>query len=172
VTTIRIFAAILFSVLGLSARAQNNNTDVDTKQKTGYATNKRLPAFNILLRDSTNVFNTFNIPKGRPTILLLFSPDCKHCNEAAEKITKGMDSIKDYDIYFISSSPRMGETIKYAQQHQLDEFENIKQIGSDVGFFYVPFYGTRHLPGIAIYNKNKEFVKYLEGDFELKDIRQ
>ena len=52
--------------------------------------------------DSSTIFNTYNIPDGKATLLMFFGPDCDHCKHFTEQMLKGMDSSKDVQIYMFS----------------------------------------------------------------------
>jgi hypothetical protein len=129
-----------------------------------------LPVFNILLRDSVEIFNTFNIPKGGPIALMLFSPDCHHCSEAMDALCKGMDSISNIRFYMISTSAIMSETRKFADEHQLDKYPNIKAIGWDYEFAYLTHFGTMHIPDVALYDGNKKFKYLFEAGIRVRDL--
>lgn len=132
--------------------------------------NPRLPAFNILTPDSTTIFNTFSIPKGKPVALMLLSPDCEHCHKIADEIGRGMDSLSGIRFYLISISNDIAALRKFCEQHQLLRFSNIEVVGSDYEFFFVPFFGAAHLPTVALYDANKKFVKLIESPLSVKHI--
>jgi hypothetical protein len=135
-----------------------------------YKLNPDLPVFNILLKDSVTTFNSFNIPKGRPVALMLFSPDCKHCSEAMDAITHGMDSLKNIRFYLMTLSPDMAGIRKFYKEHNLDKFENIEAVGWDYDFFYLTFFGAMQVPDIALYNSEKKLVHFFEPPFTVSQI--
>lgn len=49
------------------------------------------------------------------TILILFQPDCDHCQREAKDIRENLDAFKNYSLYFISA----------------DQFANVKKFGED-----------------------------------------
>src|SRR5437868_5566537 len=61
-----------------------------------------MPAFEILMLDSAMVINTFNIPKGKSTVLMYFSPDCNHCEMVTDSILAHITLFKDTRIFLFS----------------------------------------------------------------------
>ncbi len=135
-----------------------------------YQKSTKLPVFNIQLMDSATIFNTYNIPKGKKTALMLFFPDCKHCKRTMKNLIAGMDSLKDVQFYLMTSVHSMTELKKFYEEHHLADFENIKIVGRDYEFFFAPYFGTRVVPDIAIYDENKKFVKLFEGETTVKQL--
>lgn len=135
-----------------------------------YKSNPDLPVFNILLKDSVTTFNTFNIPKGSPIALMLFSPDCKHCSDAMDDITRGMDSLKNIRFYLMSLSIDMTAIRKFCDDHRLEKYSNIEVVGCDYDFFFLTFFGAMNVPAIALYNSDKKLVHYFNPPFTVSQI--
>src|ERR1051325_8171179 len=45
-----------------------------------------IPPMQLLLSDSTTKYTKENIPKKTPVLIVLFNPDCEHCQHEAEEI--------------------------------------------------------------------------------------
>jgi thiol-disulfide isomerase/thioredoxin len=131
-----------------------------------------LPAFNILLLDSVTVFNTYNIPKGKPIALLFFDPECHHCKATVRRILKGIDSVSNIQFYLFSSRPDMGLLRKFNKDFHLDDYRNIKVVGRDYEFFFYSFYKTKFVPDLALYDKKKQFVKLFDAGVSVDELFQ
>ncbi len=118
-----------------------------------------LPAFNIRNLDSFSIFNTFSIPKGRPSLLILFDPDCKHCQMFTDELMKGMDSLTNIDMYWCTSSSNFAALRNFVKEHEFSKYKNIKVVGRDYEFFFSDYYGANFIPDMALYDENKKFVK-------------
>lgn len=136
----------------------------------GYIKNPSLPEFNILLRDNATIFNTKDIPGGKPIALMLFSPTCSHCLTTISRFLAGIDSIQDLQFYLVSPTPSITDLQTFCAQYQVDNYKNIKVVGRDVDFFFISNYGTRSFPHIALYDKNKKFIKAIEGETTLTEL--
>jgi len=162
-------------LLGCGAYAQEKPTEVSAAADSNSAPYKKypaLPAFNILMMDSTTIFNTFNIPKGRKIAIVMFSPDCGHCKRLTNCITAGMDSLANLDFYFVTPYSRMADIKKFYRLHNLEEYGNVKMVGRDIEFFTSPFYRLSMVPAIAIYDDQKKLVGLLQGEAPLSAIYQ
>lgn len=162
--------------LSAAAIAQEQQKDMQPAQPEvkdtlrPYQKSLKLPTFNIQLMDSVTIFNTYNIPKGKKTILMLFFPDCKHCKRTMKNLISGMDSLKDVQFYLMTSVHSMTELKKFYEEHHLADFDNIKIVGRDHEFFFAGFYGTRVVPDIALYDEKKQFIKLFEGETTVKQL--
>lgn len=163
----------LASLLTLSASglyAQRRMPPPPRRDSIPYMFNNNLPAFNVLLRDSSGIFNTFNIPKGKPSALILFSPDCKHCIEFTGTLIRNIDSLKDVNIYMISMLQNITIMRNFIETYGLDRYSNIKVVGCDYEFFYLTYFAPMQLPAAAIFDADKKFVRLLDGNVSVNAL--
>ena len=161
---------ILLAVLSLSccARAQSANDVADTLRP--FQKNPKLPAFNIKLMDNETIFNTYNIPAGKPIVLMEFLPDCSHCRKTTQGLLNGMDSVKDVQFYLVTPFHDMDEIKKFYTDFHLADYKNIKVVGRDYEFFFHDFYGIKSVPDMALYDGNKKLVKLFEGETTVHEL--
>lgn len=162
----RLFTFLILILSQIGAYGQNSGLDTIP----AYKRSPNFPAFNIMLSDSSTIFNTYNIPSGRPSMLVCFSPDCSHCQAFFKKFLPAMDSFKNVDIYLVTPSHQFTAIRKFMEDYHLVDYKNIKQVGRDYEFFCFTFYNVRAVPDIAIYDKKKKFVKFLEKEFTNEEI--
>lgn len=127
-----------------------------------------MPAFKIRKMDSVTVINTYNIKKGKPTMLILFGADCDHCKHFTDSLTRHMDEFKDVNIYMFTFSP-FPDLRKFAEEYKLKQYKNVT-MGNDAEMFFPGFYKINSVPGIAVYDKNKKFVKLFSGTVNIEEI--
>ncbi len=152
----------LYFCLGASAQEKPADTIPPFKKYP------KLPAFNMLELDSTTIFNTFNIPEGRPTILMFFSPDCDHCQMVTDSITKHLDEMKGVQIYMLTIMS-IPETKKFAEKLHLERYKNIR-LFKDQDFFFPRFYKASYVPYIVVYDKHKKLVEAYEGGAKISEL--
>ena len=140
----------------------------DTVKK--YEKDPNLPNFKILLLDSSTVFNTSEIPKGKPILLVYFDPTCKHCQEFTKNLLIGMDSLKDVRIYMFSLTHDMNSLRTFYSDYNLADYKNIKVVGREPYFFYLQYYSVMSFPDIAVYDKHKQFVKHFSGGASVTEL--
>ena len=109
---------LLFTIctlFSLSVFAQENLDPNAPFQK-----DKNLPSFSL-----TNVHGKEVTQKDIPSnfknvVILIFSPDCSHCQHEAEELNKSADKLKN--VYFIWDSYKDLAAIKqFAEKYQLDK---------------------------------------------------
>jgi len=143
----------------------------DTTQDTlPYLKYPTLPAFNVRLTDSETIFNTYNIEKGRAAMIILFSPDCSHCQAFFKKLLPAMDSFKNIDFYLVTLYSKMNVLRDFYKTEGFEKYSNIKVVGRDYEFFCPAFYGLTSIPDLMLYDKNKKLVKLIDHPKKIEDI--
>ncbi|HEX6227568.1 MAG TPA: redoxin domain-containing protein [Chryseolinea sp.] len=103
------------------------------------------------------------------TILILFQPDCDHCQREAKEIRENLDAFKNYSLYFISA----------------DQFDPVKKFGEDYDLITQPNvhfalttvdnvlknFGAIPAPSVYIYADQK-LVKKFNGEVSIGRILQ
>ncbi|MBS1584958.1 MAG: redoxin domain-containing protein [Bacteroidetes bacterium] len=160
-------ALLVFTAACTFAQDKKEKTkDADTLP---YQKDPNLPAFEILELDSTTVFNSFNIPEGKPFVLFFFGAECGHCEQAFETLQKGWDSLQTADFYMMSFSP-IYQIKEFAKKYHLDQHKNIKLVGMDQRMFFTGYYGVRAVPFIAVYDKHRKLVKAWNTHVSVKEL--
>ena len=164
-----IWIVLMCFFAGNLAHAQDNNT-AQKEEMAPYLKYPRLPAFNIMLPDSSTIFNTYNIPKGKPIAILFFDPDCKHCRSFTESLVKGMDSVKNVRFYMVTFNHNFGNLRDFYKNYELDKYKNIESVGRDYEFFVMSYYSAKHLPTLALYDGDKKLVTLIDGVKNVTEI--
>ena len=122
-----------------------------------------LPAFNIMLLDSSTIVNTYNIPDGKPTLIMFFDPECSHCKMITKILMDNMDSLKDIRFYMITSVHDLNKIRKFYDDFHLADYKNIEVVGRDYEYFFITYYGVKYVPDMVLYDGHKKLVKFFEG---------
>lgn len=120
-----------------------------------------LPAMPITLPDGST-FNAKEL-KGK-IILVLFQPDCDHCQHEATEIQANLASFKSYTLYFVSSSPQ-AENEKFATDYKLKGESNI-YFGTTASEHIINNFGPIQAPSVYIYSDQK-LVKEFNGQVDV-----
>ncbi len=159
----KLLLLLLLCTFNMLSYAQEAPVASPAKDTAPYLKYPGLPAFNIRLQDSFNVFNTYNIPKGRYSLLVLFEPDCKHCQDVTREILRGMDSLTNIDFYWVTPAQNMTRLREFYKEYKMADYKNIKLVGRDYEFFFIDYFGVKSYPDFALYNEQKKFVKLFQG---------
>lgn len=148
----------IFSLLSLHVFAQ---TGPGLDPNAPFQKDKNFPSFNL-----TNIHGKELTQKDVPSsykniIILIFSPDCSHCQHEAEELNKNADKLKN--VYFIWDSYKDLAAIKqFAEKYQLDKQSNV-MIGRDANFTLPVFFRPRVTPFVAAYQNGKLIKVYEQG---------
>jgi thioredoxin-related protein len=128
----------------------------------------KIPDFKLLLVDSVTNFYTENLDPEKNTLIMMFSPDCDHCQHQTEDIIKNIEAFKNTQIVMNTVLPF--ELMKeFSNKYQLQRFKNII-VGRDVLFFFSPYYRARFTPYLALYNKNGELLYTNDGQVKIETL--
>jgi len=158
-TLFSICIVSLMSVLTLSAQS---NIDPNAP----FLKDKNIPKFTLNLTTGKSFSNT-QIPKTRYTCIIIFSPDCSHCQDEATELTKNADKFKS--VFFIWNSYKEMKEIKdFATKYGLDKQANVV-VGRDPEFSIPVFFRPRMTPFVAIYDKG-QFLKVYEQGVKVPEL--
>ncbi|HJV20321.1 MAG TPA: hypothetical protein VJ552_10625 [Sediminibacterium sp.] len=160
----KLLLVSLFSTLVLFGSAQSA---IDNRPP--YEKNPALPEFRILQTDST-WFTQKELPADKYTAIIYFSPECGHCQHEAEEIAKNIDSLQQ--VFFIWASYRdLTDIRNFYHHYQFNKFPNIR-MGRDPQYFLPSFFQARYTPFVALYNKDRQFVKAWEMGVEISELKE
>jgi hypothetical protein len=158
-TLFSICIVSLMSVLTLSAQS---NIDPNAP----FLKDKNIPKFTLNLTTGKSFSNT-QIPKTRYTCIIIFSPDCSHCQDEATELTKNAAKFKS--VFFIWNSYKEMKEIKdFATKYGLDKQANVV-VGRDPEFSIPVFFRPRMTPFVAIYDKG-QFLKVYEQGVKVPEL--
>jgi peroxiredoxin len=125
----------------------------------------KLPPLEIQLNDGSKV-SVKNLP-GK-IALILFFPDCDHCQREAAQIQKNITGFKDYTLYFISSAP-FEDINHFATTYQLQNYKNVVFARSEAKNVIEAF-GPIETPTIYLYNKDGGLIETFSGEIAIEVV--
>ena len=143
------------------------NAQVDSIQPP-YKRFPTTPPFNILLADSTTHLTKDDLSKKRPLLLMIFSPDCDHCQHETEAIIQHIDELKKVQIVMVTMLP-FEKLKEFYTKYDLQRFDNIK-VGKDMNYMLPTFYNVRNLPYLAFYDKKGNLIQTFEGSMSIENV--
>lgn len=153
---------ISFLISSIAADCQNDLTIPPYKR---YPT---LPPIQLLLGDSVTKYTKDNIPEKKPVLVMLFSPDCSHCQHTAEEMYKNKENLKSIQIVMATILP-LYQMNDFMKKYKLDELDNVVA-GKDIYFLLPPFYAIKNFPYMAMYNKKGNLIMGFEGSMPIEKI--
>ena len=151
-------------------KAEPKNKAAQAIDSLPYQKYPTLPAFNIMLLDSSTIVNTYNIPEGKPTLIMFFDPDCTHCQAEIKMLLSKMDSLKDIRFYMITSVHDFNKIRNFYKEYHLSDYKNIEVVGRDYEYFFITYYGIKFVPDMVLYDGHKNLVKFFEGHVTTNEL--
>jgi len=127
-----------------------------------------VPPFKLLKIDSSSYFTKNDLQKNKPVLIMLFNPDCEHCQHETEQIVKNIDQLKDIQIVMATVMP-FSMMKSFYEKYGLQKFENIN-VGQDTKYTLPTFYQIRFLPYLAMYDKKGNLLTTFEGSMKIEDL--
>src|SRR5687768_8445443 len=155
---------LILSILLIASIAANAQTDIAPP----YQRFPTLPPLQLLLGDSATKYLKENIPSKKPVLIMLFSPDCNHCQHTAEEMHKNREELKDIHIV-MATLLSLSEMNSFMKKYKLDQMENVVA-GKDLYFILPPFYAIKNFPYMALYNKKGNLIMGFEGSMGIDKV--
>jgi thioredoxin-related protein len=127
-----------------------------------------LPPLQLLLPDSITKYNKEDIPKKTPVLIMLFSPDCEHCQHEAEELAAQKENFKHIHVIMVSTYP-FYRIKDFADAYGLSGLQNVV-VAKDPSYFLMTFYNIRNLPYMGLYNKKGKLIETVEGSKPMETI--
>jgi thioredoxin-related protein len=147
----------------LSASAQ-----VDSTKMPPYKRFPSVPPIQILLSDSSTIFTKAQIPADKPVLVIVFSPDCSHCQHETEELIAHRDELKDVEIIMITMHP-LWMMKDFITRYQLTSFPNMV-VGKDIYYISPGFFDMHNIPFMAMYNKKGDLIMGFEGSLGIEKV--
>jgi peroxiredoxin len=102
------------------------------------------------------------------SVIVLFQPDCDHCQHEAEDIEKNIRAFEGYQIFFVSSHP-MEIIEKFAVDYKLSAHPSVHFAQASVDDILKKF-GPVQTPSIYVYTKGGTLKKSFNGQTDVQSI--
>lgn len=102
-------------------------------------------------------------------VLILFQPDCDHCQREAVQIQENLHAFHDYNLYFISDAS-LDQLEKFAQAYKLGGKGNVHFAHTSVNYI-LNTYGPVASPSLYIYSEKGKLKKAFNGETSIEEIR-
>ncbi|MEP6615844.1 MAG: TlpA disulfide reductase family protein [Ginsengibacter sp.] len=147
--------------------AHNGFAQSDTSQPL-YLRFPAIPQFTIKTATGDTAFSRESLHKNKPVVLILFSPDCEHCQHETTELLANIQKFKRAQIVMITYQPYEA-MVKFYQEYNIVNYPQIT-MGRDTKFFFPIFYRVRNMPSIFVYDKKGKFKKAFEGSVGIDKI--
>lgn len=168
----RLFHLVLLLCVGLTA-CGNKDTSAPSAEQSKVkpeaeqirSPTTEVPDLPLTLRDGTR--KSASELSGN-VALILFQPDCDHCQREAEDIRRNIDGFKDFELYLISSAP-LEEVIQFARQYDLEGQKQVHLATTTVPDILRSF-GPIDAPSIYLYGQDGKLIQSFNGEVAIEVV--
>jgi thiol-disulfide isomerase/thioredoxin len=159
----KIALFIIFATAFASSFAQQDTSKL-------YLQFPDIPPFTITKAPDSSSFSKQDLKKKKPVLIMLFSPDCEHCQRQTTEFKKDIELIKKVQIVMVSFL-NYDLIQKFYNEYGIAKFPNI-HMGRDGKYFLGTFYKPHIFPSMFLYNKKGKLVNFFEGNVSAKQIAE
>jgi len=150
----------LFLIVNRSA-AQSSKLESSAKSPD-------MPAFSITKAPDSTRFERASLQKNKDVIIMVFSPDCEHCQLKIKEIMAHYNLFKNTQIVMVSNLGYL-YVKKFYQEFKLAKYPNIV-MGMDYKYQLGSFFNIASVPTLFLYNKKGKFVKTFDRNVPVQTI--
>lgn len=129
-----------------------------------------VPPFNLYKVPDSTLFTKADLKKKKATLLMVFSPDCDHCQHETKELTDKIKLFKKVQIVMASWLP-YDQIKQFYQDYHIANYPNIT-MGWDKVFMLPPYYKLQNLPFMALYDKKGNLISVFEGSVKLDKVAE
>ncbi len=127
-----------------------------------------VPSFKLFNVADSSVFTKDNLKKKTATVIIMFSPDCEHCQAETKELTAKIKLFKKAQI--VMASPLdFAQLKKFYNDYNIAAYPNIT-MGRDPSYFLGTFFKVRSFPAIYVYDKKGKFVQAFSGSVPIEQV--
>lgn len=156
---------VLIMLMSLTACSQSEKTKQETVASESAPVTNDQPDFLIVFQNGEK--KSFQALEGK-VALILFQPDCDHCQREAVDIEKNLQGFKDFKLYFVSSAP-MNEIDAFAQEYKLKDKPNVF-FGTTDAVNVLKHFGPIETPSIYLYSEKKQLIQSFNGEVAIEVV--
>ncbi|HEY5370206.1 MAG TPA: hypothetical protein VIJ75_14580 [Hanamia sp.] len=157
-----ILSLSLISYFGYSQTSPMNNGT------PAYLSNPTIPDFTVYRAPDSTLFTNRDMKKKKPTLIIIFSPDCGHCQHETTLLLQNISHFKNAQILMTTWLP-YSEMLTFYKNYKIADYPQIT-MGWDNKYFFLPYYHVGSYPGMVVYDKKGKYVTSFSGDVKMKDV--
>jgi thioredoxin-related protein len=127
-----------------------------------------VPSFKLTNVADSSFFTKNDLKRKKATIIMMFSPDCEHCQAETKELTAHINLFKKAQI--IMASPLDFNYLrKFYDEYKIADYPAIT-MGRDPSYFLGTFFKVRSFPAIFVYDKKGNLVTSFTGSTPIEEL--
>lgn len=160
----KVFVLIIALFTTLTGFTQADST------KPVYLRFPTIPQFVIYKASDSTKFTRENLEKRKPTVFIIFSPDCEHCQEETKALIANIDKFKNAQIVMVQYLAH-DQMVKFYNDYKIGNYSNII-MGRDAQYLLPIFFKVESLPAIYVYDKKGNFKQAFSGSVKIEKVAE
>ncbi len=158
----RFIVSFLLVMVSFLAQAQNKTTP------DPLAAIATVPAFMVFTVPDSSSYSNTDLIKGKPFVVLFFSPDCEHCQKETKELLAYKTELKDIPVLMVSLSSY--KAIKrFYEEYGLNTMANLR-LANDANYALGSRFKLRTYPSLFVYDAQGKLAKAFVGNIGVPDI--
>lgn len=113
-----------------------------------------------------------NLKKNEPLLLIIFSPDCGHCEHALDTLQRSFKpELKGLQVVLVTEAAHKAQLAPFLEKSGLGKDPVFSNVGIDSSNLIYNVYAYGMLPQFNYYNSKHKLVKTFTGIFPLDSLR-
>jgi thiol-disulfide isomerase/thioredoxin len=133
-----------------------------------YSQTRKVAPFKIVLADG-KTFTSQDLPKGKPVVIIYFSPECEDCQKLTGELIRNIDDYWGITFTMVTYLP-VSALGQFVSKFNLKKYPNF-YVGTEGSTFIVRYYyNVIDFPFVIVHNKNGDLVKIFKTEESLKEL--
>lgn len=129
-----------------------------------------LPPF-VIAKTAGGTFSNAQLKAGKPVMLMIFSPQCDHCEHMIDSIKHISYQFKETQLVLVAEDRNKDYMVDFVKKTGILSAPLFKNIGTDKGNLIYYTYTNKILPQVNIYDEKHRLVKTLDGNFPMDSLK-
>lgn len=161
---------VIFSFFIFMGKAEAQPKNAPAKQIDYKKTGAPLPPF-VLEKTAGGTLTNTNLKKGKPVMLMLFSPQCDHCEHMVDSLKKLEARFKNTQLLMIAEGRNKDFMKGFIEKTGIGNDPFFKNIGIEKGNLIFYIYNYKLLPQINFYDEHYKLVRTFSGNSPMDSVK-
>lgn len=113
-----------------------------------------------------------HLKKGKPVMIMIFSPQCEHCTYIIDSLKTVREEIKTTQMIFIAEERNKEYMEAFMEKENMKNDVLFKNTGTNKGELIYAIYTNKILPQITFYDADHKLVKIFDGNYQFADVKK
>ena len=127
-----------------------------------------IPSFKMTLSDG-KVFNSSQLTKNKPLVLIYFAPDCDHCIVLLDQVFKKIHQLDKTNVVLVTFKP-VQDLQAFEKKYQTAKYPNIKVGTEGLSYYLRNFYRLDKTPFTVVYDKTGKLAYFYKDDTPVNEM--